>query len=282
MAAKTAKRARDKTATQKKILIGLMLPLLLAVFYAYHTLTKHSPSPTTAPPAATTTAAATTPASTVAAAPAATTASPATGATAPTGSAVPTGAPTVPPDTGKVMSLTLLPRRDPFSGSTQSSAAVASVTSPPVTVAQQPQQPKQTQQPKQPKQTQHKAVQHKKTQSKKSQSKQTQPKQTSPPPTKAVLVLDRTLLRVRLHKGFGTVAGSPTSSLFWVVSLTHKTARIIIVGKFRAHTLRVDTPLTLTDLQGNPHMLMLLPEGTPLPALASSVKAAATTTTTGK
>lgn len=259
MAAKAAhKSAQDKAAKQKKLLIVLTLPLLLAVYYAYHTVTKSTASPSTKPPAAAAPAAASS--STAAAAPA---------------TATPSLAPTPPPDTGKLTSLALLPRRDPFGGGLQPSA-ISSATSAGTSSAQTPQPT--TSQPK--------------TSPKKAQSKTPQPttphfrkrrlKKTSPPPKTAIVVLDRTLLRVHLHKGFGKAAGvTDQQQLFWVVSLTHKTVRIIIVGQYQAHTLKVDKPLNLTDLQGTPHTLMLLPQGTPLPALATNLKTASPKTTTG-
>lgn len=103
MAPKSAhEAARAKAAKEKKILLALALPLVVAVFYAYHTLSKlhHSSAPPVTP------AAATTPASSV---PTATTAAAATPAVAPVGLATPA------PDTGKLNRLApLLAAKDPF------------------------------------------------------------------------------------------------------------------------------------------------------------------------
>jgi hypothetical protein len=265
MAASTAhKAAKEKAAKQRKMLLVLMLPLGLSGFYAYHTLAKaHQSSSSAPPPAATTTS--TSPAST---APGSTTASP-----------VPAAAPGVvqAPD-GKLTSFALLRSRDPFSGAVGESSPSIPAIPPP-----QPVQPKP--QPVKPKPVQPQPV---KPQPKKSQPKETQPvkpqkKKLGPPPKTAVLSYDGMLIEVRLHKTFGEAPvsfGEPPQPLFWVVTLTHKTARIVVVGKQRAKTLKVDVPLTLADLNGTLHTLMLLPQGTPLPP-APGVATASTTSTNG-
>lgn len=111
-----------------------------------------------------------------------------------------------------------------------------------------------------------------------------QQKQSSPPPTSAVIALDRTLLRVHLHANFGHAGGAKPQPLFRVVSLTSKTAKISILGKRRQHpyTLQVDAPRVLSGSDGNLYVLMLLPQGTPVPAAVPRTKTASTTTTNGK
>ncbi len=248
MAAKTAqKAARVKAAKQKKLLLVLVVPLLLAMFYAYHTVTKSQQSSSTTPPAAATSAST---------APAVTTPSPA-------------ATPSAAPPTSKVASFALLPSRDPFGGGGQAPASAPVVSAPPAVPTPSPTQPTKTQptQKTQPKQTQPTTT----------QPTTTQPKKLSPPATRAVIVLDRTLLRIRLHKGFGYALGDAGQPFFWVLSLTRKNAKILVAGRSRALTLKVDVPKTVTDLQGRLHTLMLLPHGTPLPAAASQAGAPVTT-----
>lgn len=262
MAAKTAHQAaKAKAAKEKKLLIVLMVPLLLAGYYAYHTVTKSHQSSSATPPAATTAAASTTSAST---APAATTPSPA-------------ATPPPAPPAGKVTSFALLPSRDPFSGG-QSSASAPAVSVPPPAATPPPATPKTQAKPKtQPKQTQPKQTQPQPTQPTKTQPTKTQPKKLSPPPKRAVIVLDRMLQRIHLHKGFGYALGDAGQPFFWVLSLTHKAAKLLVAGQAHALILKVDVPKTLTDLHGQSHTLMLLPQGTPLPAAAGQTGVATTT-----
>ncbi|MGH3008494.1 MAG: hypothetical protein ACRDLM_03690 [Gaiellaceae bacterium] len=108
MAAKSAhEAAKAKAAKEKKILIVLAVPLAIALFFAYHTVTKlHKSSapevvaPAATPGTATTASSSTTPATTVA-----------TGT--PVSATLPT-APAPPPDAGKLSRLTLLSSKDPF------------------------------------------------------------------------------------------------------------------------------------------------------------------------
>ncbi len=248
MAAKAVhEAARAKAKKQKKLLLVLCVPLLVAVFYTYHTVSKLHQSSSATPPAATTTSTSTTSAS-----------------------AAPAATPPPAPPAGNVTSFALLPSRDPFAGGAQSSTAtpVAPVTPPPLVQKPQP-QPQQTQpKPKtQPKQTQPTPT----------QPTQTEPTKLSPPATRAVIVLDRTLLRIHLHKGFGYALGDAGQPFFWVLSLTRKTAKILVAGRARALTLKVDAPKTVSDLQGRLHTLMLLPHGTPLPAAVAQAGVPGTT-----
>lgn len=107
MAAKSAhEAAKAKAAKEKKILIALVLPLLVALFFAYHTVSKlhQSAAPEVVAPAANadTGATASSPPST----------SPAATGT-PVSETLPT-APTPPPDAGKLTRMTLLAAKDPF------------------------------------------------------------------------------------------------------------------------------------------------------------------------
>jgi hypothetical protein len=106
MAAKSAhEAAKAKAAKEKKILIALVVPLAIALFFAYHTVTKlhQSTAPTAVAPAATpakATTASATPATTVA-----------TGT--PISATLPS-APVPPPDAGKLSRLSLFSSKDPF------------------------------------------------------------------------------------------------------------------------------------------------------------------------
>jgi hypothetical protein len=107
MAPKSAhEAAKAKAAKEKKILIVLAVPLAIALFFAYHTVTKlnHSSAPEAVAPAATPTSAAsassTTPTATVSNG-------------TPVSATLPT-APAPPPDAGKLSRMTLLSTKDPF------------------------------------------------------------------------------------------------------------------------------------------------------------------------
>lgn len=100
MAAKTAHdAARAKAAQQKKLLIALVPLLLLALFFAYHTMSKHSGSGSATPPPATT--------------PASTTPS-GTPVSAPTTSPAVTPVATPSAGSGKLNGLAQLASKDPF------------------------------------------------------------------------------------------------------------------------------------------------------------------------
>jgi hypothetical protein len=261
MAQSTAhKAARAKAAKEKKLLIFLTVPLLLAGFYAYHTLHKSNQSPSSAPPAATTA-----PTSTTSAAPSSQASPP---------------APAAPAPDGKLTSLALLPSRDPFGGGVgqPSSTASSPATTTTPAVSSTPKQTKPVhKKSSQPVKTKHKAA------SQPVKQQKPQRKKLGPPPADAVLALDGMLIQIHLHKTFGEVPGldgEPPQPLFWVVTLTHETAKIVVVGKQRAYTLKVDAPMALSDLDGDPHTLMLLPQGTPLPSAPGATASA--TTSTGK
>jgi hypothetical protein len=98
--------AKAKAAKEKKILIVLALPLLLALFFAYHTVTKlhQSSAPVAVAPAATPSTA-TTSSSGASATPVAT--------GTPISATLPT-APSPPPDAGKLSRMTLFAAKDPF------------------------------------------------------------------------------------------------------------------------------------------------------------------------
>lgn len=116
--------AKAKAAREKKILLALVVPLMAAVFFAYHTLNKlHHPASTTSPPVATT------PASTV---------STGTPVSATTPASTVAALATLPPDTGKLTRLTILTGKDPFH---DQGPVVAAATSP-NNGATQPQQTK--------------------------------------------------------------------------------------------------------------------------------------------
>lgn len=107
MAKKSAhEAAKAKAAKEKKILIALVVPLAIALFFAYHTVSKlhQSSAPEAVAPAATpatgTTAASTTPTATVS-----------TGT--PVSATLPI-APAPPSDAGKLTRMTFLASKDPF------------------------------------------------------------------------------------------------------------------------------------------------------------------------
>jgi hypothetical protein len=134
MAAKSAHdAARAKAAKERKILIALVVPLAIALFFAYHTVTKlHQPQAPVAVAPAATPATATTPAS----APATPTATVATGT--PVSATLPI-APTPPPDAGKLRRMSFLATKDPFydQGPHVAAASASSKSQPP---AKQPKQ----------------------------------------------------------------------------------------------------------------------------------------------
>ncbi|HLX31143.1 MAG TPA: hypothetical protein VKR79_00080 [Gaiellaceae bacterium] len=130
MAPKTAHdAAKAKAAREKKILLALVVPLVVAVFFAYHTINKlHQSASTTTPPAATTPA---------------TTVSTGTPVSATTPASTVASFATLPSDTGKLTRLPLLSAKDPFhdQGPRVAAATVAQTASKSTNTKQAKKQP---------------------------------------------------------------------------------------------------------------------------------------------
>lgn len=257
---KPADAAKDKAAKQKKIAIGLVCFLALAVAYAAHTMMGLNSSSATKPqaagPATATTAVATTPAPTAAAptlagSPVAADPAAATGSTPLLAAVSPTA------DPGQLQSFSQFESRDPFSGGAASAAPSGSSSSggsgssggssgsgtsaPPVVPPAPP----------------------------------------NPPPTSAVIAVNGVSESVNTTAVFPTT--NPTASLngvFELVSLTAKTATISVVGGSYAGgsqtlVLTANKPVTLVNTaDGTRYTVLLYPQGSAAPA-------APTTGTTG-
>jgi hypothetical protein len=110
----------------------------------------------------------------------------------------------------------------------------------------------------------------------------------APAPTTAVISLNGELMSVSVGTAF-PVSGTTfdrVGSLFQLVSLTAKSAKISIVGGSYADgsaslTLEVGTPVTLQNTaDGTRYTLVLEPPGTPVPSSTSGTAAPAPTPTT--
>jgi hypothetical protein len=269
---KPADAAKDKAAKQKKIAIGLVCFLALAVAYAAHTMMSLNGGAGSKPVAADTTAAATTPA---AATPAPTAAAPTLGGdpaadpaavASPTGSTALVSAVSPTADPGQLQSFSHFESRDPFAGgaasvsggsssgtsggsgssgsSGSSGGSSGSGSSAPPAVPPAP---------------------------------------PNPPPTTAVIAVNGVSESVATSAIFPTT--NPTASLngvFELVSLTAKTATISVVGGSYASggntlTLSVNKPVTLQNTaDGTRYTLLLYPQGTAPPAVTTTGSPGAT------
>ncbi len=246
MAAKQAHdAARAKAAKEKKVLLALAPLLAIAVFFAYHTLSKlHSPAGPTATPVA-----ATTSASPVSAA----TTTPATSTPPATGT--PVAAPVATPTDGTLTRFTLFSAKDPFhdhgphtatSGSGSPSSSAPAKKSKP---------------------------------SKQAKQKKSKParKTPPPPPTSAVIEVN--------HKLFDVAVGEtiPLDAAFGAYlklkALTRRTATLGLPGQKRPLRLTVGRSVKLTDQAGHTYVIVLFPQGTVLPGAPATTTP--TTTTTG-
>lgn len=239
--------ARAKAAKEKKILIALTVPLALALFFAYHTVTKlnrsSAPEAAVAPAATPSTATTTTPASTPSATPA-----PAVATGTPVSATVPL-APTPPADAGKLTRMTIFASKDPFYDQGPHVATTST--------------------------------------SQKGQQKQAkQPKQKAPPPTAAVIAVNGHVTAVALGQIFPATKDPATNGVFRLVGLTAKAAKVAVVGGSytngsHALTLTVNSVVTLVNTaDGKRYTLVLYPPGTVVPGAPPVTTTPATTTTT--
>jgi len=283
----TADAAKDKAAKQKKLIIILALVMVLAVGYAYKTMSGLNGAPAASKPQAVAAGAVNPPAS----APAPTTPAPAaptlagnpvasTGTPAATPAATPSGTdssslvsvviPTA--DQGQLQSFSRFESKDPFASSASSSPTAGTSGSgkgssgsgsPPATPPTPPAPP-------------------------------------APPPTTAVISVNGTSESVLMGHVFPAANPVPsTNGLFDLVSLTAHTAVVSIVGGSYAGgsqtlTLKENKPVTLVNTaDGTRYTLVLYPQGTVAPVSAptggssvppsapSSPSSPGTTTTSG-
>jgi hypothetical protein len=264
---KPADAAKDKAAKQKKIAIGLVCVLVLAMAYAVHTMSSMgggsaASKPQTADPATSvsTTSVATTPAtaSPTPAAPslagsptAADPAAVASGAT-PAGSTQLLAAVSPPADPGQLGSFSRFASKDPFAGggSVPASGGTSEGSSPGSTPAAPPAVP---------------------------------PAPPNPPPTSAVITVNGIPEMVSTLANFPVSNPTPASNgLFELRSLTTKTATVSVVGGSYSSgsqtlTLTVNKPVTLVNTaDGTRYTLLLNPQGTAAPAGAAAPAAGPT------
>jgi hypothetical protein len=111
----------------------------------------------------------------------------------------------------------------------------------------------------------------------------------APAPTSAVISVDGELMDVPANSDF-PVAGATFSragSLFHLVSLTARTAKVSIAGGSYADgsaaiTLHLKQPVTLQNTaDGTKYTLILEPQGTPVTSTTSGLTTAATSPATG-
>jgi hypothetical protein len=260
---KPADAAKDKAAKQKKIAIGLVCFLALAVAYAAHTMMSLNSSGGTKPVAA----AATTPATTTPTTPtpAPTAAAPTLGGTpvatdpaaASTGSSQLLAAVSPPADPGQLESFSHFESKDPFAGGGPSSSSSSSsggssgsgtgssgsgssgsgTSSPPATPPAPP----------------------------------------TPPPTTAVIAVNGVSESVATGAIFPTSSPNATSNgVFDLVSLTSNTATVSVVGGSYAsgsQTLKLtaNKPVTLVNTaDGTRYTLLLYPQGTAAPVAGAA------------
>lgn len=111
---------------------------------------------------------------------------------------------------------------------------------------------------------------------------------SAPAPTSAIISLNGEVMSVAVDGDFPTTGATfqRAGSLFHLVSLTAKTAKIAIVGGSYADgapaiTLKMGTPLTLQNTaDGTKYTLILEPPTTPLPGATGSVAGVPPTSTT--
>jgi len=269
---KPADAAKDKAAKQKKMAIGLVCLLAVAMAYAVHTMSGLSSGSASSKPQAvdpsaavsTTSVAAT--AATASPAPAAPSlsgnpiaadpAAAAAGATA-AGSTQLLAAVSPPADAGQLESFSHFESKDPFAGGAGSKPASGGTSSgsgsggsPGSSPASPPAVP---------------------------------PAPPTPPPSSAVISVNGLSELVSTLGNFPASNPNATSNgLFELVSLTAKTAIISVVGGSYAGgaqtlTLKVNKPVTLVNTaDGTRYTLVLYPQGTAAPSAASASGASGT------
>jgi hypothetical protein len=260
---KPADAAKDKAAKQKKMAIGLICLLAVAMAYAVHTMMGlNGGAPSSKPQAADPSAAATTnPTATASPAPVAPTlagaqpvadpaAAAAVGASA-TGSTQLLAAVSAPADAGQLLSFSRFESKDPFargtgsgSGSTSGGGGSGSGSGSGGTSGSKPAAP-----PVVP------------------------PAPPVPPPSSALISVNGLSELVSTGGSFPTTSPSAGSNgLFELRSLTAKTAKVSVVGGSYASgsqtlTLTVNKPVTLVNTaDGTRYTLVLYPQGTTAPA----------------
>lgn len=277
--------AKKKTAKEKKLLVFLIVFLVLALGYAYKTMTKlhGSAAPTQVVAASSTTtpstASSTAPPSSTSSPPSTpvdvpSSSTPASGSTASGATNVADGlisAVTPQLNQGELKSFTLFDAKDPFNseGPAPSGPSGAPTTSTGGTTTQQP--PAQTSQPK---------------------SSTSTPKPPVAAPTSAVISVNGTLGLVGVGGTFPETADPNSTGMFELVSLTQKTATVSVAGGSFASgsptlTLHVGQPVTLQNTaDGTRYTLELFPQGTAVPtsstptSSSSSASSSAGTTST--
>jgi hypothetical protein len=255
---KPADAAKDKAAKQKKIAIGLVVLLAVAMAYAVNTMMGMSGGSGTKPQAADSTAAVSTtpvatPDPTAAAAPslagapvAADPAAPVTDGTTAAGSTQLLAAVSPPADAGQLESFSRFESRDPFAGSASASGGSGSGSgttsggssgsgsgSPPAVPPAPP----------------------------------------NPPPSSAVISVNGLAESVSTNGIFPTASTiATTNGLFELVSLTAKTATVSVVGGSYAsgsQTLKLEVGKAVTlvnTADGTRYTLLLYAQGTSAPA----------------
>ena len=298
MASKTAHdAAKKKAAKEKKMLVVLIVFLVVALGYAYKTLTKlHSSSAPQPVAAATTTAGSGAPSPTSSSSPPASSSSTssssgsvdvATGATS-TPAAGPNGADslvsavTPPLDQGQLRSFTLFDVKDPFNsqGPAPTGQTGGSVTGPTSV------------QPSSGSSSSGSSSSGSSGSSSSSSSGSSSGSGSKPalaPPTSAVISVNGNSAVVSLNTVFPVTGDPATDGIFRLVALTQTSARIAVVGGSYASgaatlTLRVGRPVTLANTaDGKRYTLELFPQGTTVaaaPASASGTSSSTPTTST--
>ena len=291
MATKTANdAAKKKAAKEKKMLVVLIVFLVLALGYAYKTLTKlHGSSPpepvaaatttsssgTSAPPATSTPPASSSSTSSSSAAvdvPSGATSAPA-GSTSSNGADKLVSAVTPPLDQGQLRSFTLFDAKDPFNSE---GPKPSGSTAPSVGETTQPS----TQQPSSSSGSSSGSG------SSSSGSSSSGSKPAVAPPTSAVISVNGSAAVVSVNSVFPVNGDPATDGIFRLVGLTQTTARIAVVGGSYASgattlTLHVGQPVTLANTaDGKRYTLELFPQGTTVAAAPSSTSSPTSTTST--
>jgi hypothetical protein len=264
---KPADAAKDKAAKQKKMAIGLVCLLAVAMAYAVHTMMAlNGGTPSSKPQAVDpATAAATTPAATASPAPAAPTLAGAQPVTDPAAAAAAAAGPSAtgstqllaavspPADAGQLLSFSRFESKDPFAGgagsvSTSGGSGSGSGSGSGGTSGSTPASP-----PVVP------------------------PAPPVPPPSSAVIAVNGLSELVATGAAFPVASPSAGSNgLFELRSLTAKTAKIAVVGGSYASgsqtlTLTVNKSVTLVNTaDGTRFTLVLYPQGTAAPAAGSA------------
>jgi hypothetical protein len=269
MARKTvADAAKAKAAKQKKIVIALSAVLLLAVFYAYHTMSSLHGSGGARPQVAATATPSTAP----------TPASPSGSTAAPTLSGGATSAPAAPSPTsasaassstplvaavkpaagsGQLQSFSHFESKDPFASQGPTTLGGTKTTGGKTTAG-------------------------------KTTGGTTTPttSTSATPPASAVISVNGVPALVSVGSDFPSSTDPVENGIFHLAALSAETATISVVGGSYAGgdstlTIKVNVPVTLVNTaDGKQYTLQLYPQGTSAPA-STAGSAATTTTTTG-